>query len=98
MKEEYYLIHKSIFDERLTTLNSITIKPTYAEEVAIGAVKRNIDIFISNSALIDLSDSAIEEAVDLDYSKVRKYDDGFDRKKGYRTALTNLKNKLNGNK
>jgi hypothetical protein len=90
MEERYYILSKEKLDYIIIQLDSLAKYNNCGSTSDIGKK-------LSNSILVDLSDSAIEEAVDLDSSKVRRYDDGFDRKKGYRAALKNLKNKLNGN-
>jgi hypothetical protein len=96
MEEQYYLINKEYLDNLITEhkeRNWDSVQNLINSSIANALVNLS-----QKSTLIDLSDSAIDEAVDLDSSKVRRYDDGFDRKKGYRSALTNLKNKLNANK
>ena len=58
-------------------------------------LKQTLEIPVNNDCkLIDLSDEAIKTAVELDSSKVRKYDDGFDRGKGYKQALTDIKQQI----
>ena len=94
MEEKYYLTPKSFIDDLITELKQFK-----------GGMKQLVfDKYIANSTLVDLSDNAIEvESIRFAADRDKGAGHGYPSftanliEKGYCTALTNLKNKLNGN-
>jgi len=97
MEERYYILSKEKLDYIIIQLDSLAKYNNCGSTSDIGKK-------LSNSILVDLSDSAIEvESIGFAADRDKGAGHGYPSftanliEKGYCTALKNLKNKLNGN-
>lgn len=101
MEEQYYLISTEKVSEILENLEQSAIANEYGGTKEMSDECRNdqkvIREFLSKFPLVDLSDSAIEEESNKVYEGNIPSSNIYGQKVGIKTALTNLKNKLNGN-